>query len=78
MKQLIAHCSYNQIVRMFARFYPAATVKLADEFAECIQTISKDSHALSLSAAQLQGYFMFHKNSAQDALDNINTIHTLV
>ena len=78
VKQLISHCSNHQLTQMYARFYPEATHKQAEDFALRIQAHTADTQGPLLSAAQVQGYFMFHKHSASDALNNIESIYDLV
>jgi len=57
---------------MFQRFYPEETESCANEFAQKVAM-----HAKNISAAQVQGFFMFYKDSAQDALDNVPNIVNL-
>lgn len=57
---------------MFQRFYPEEPESRANEFAQKVTT-----HAKNISAAQVQGFFMFYKDNAQDAIDNVHNIVNL-
>ncbi len=50
---------------MFRNFYPDSEEDLADKFADAVS-----SNSDSVSAAQVQGLFMFYKHSAEGALGN--------
>lgn len=63
--EYIGHCSKRQLEIMFSNFYPQSDAKDAIEFAE-----KASEEGMVLSPAQVQGYFMFYKHSAQEALDN--------
>jgi len=64
-RQRIGFCSHSQLQRMFANFYPEASPEQALTFAD--QVIAGSSE---ISAAQVQGLFMFFKESAEEALKN--------
>ena len=64
---LIDYCTRSQLREMYRRFYPADSDARADLFAE--QVVSTGS---AVSAAQIQGYFMFYKTSSQQAIDNVH------
>ena len=54
---------------MFARFYPNEE-HLSVQFADKVVTLKRN-----VSPAQIQGYFLFHKNSnGQQVIDNIEQI----
>ncbi|TRY63981.1 hypothetical protein TCAL_00319 [Tigriopus californicus] len=65
LKQYIGHCSESQLLEMFDRFYPDAKAGQAAEFAHSVASENVD-----VSAAQVQGYFMFFKNDPNLALSN--------
>lgn len=66
VKQYIGHATDYQASTMFMKFYPNASQQMADDFAKKILGISK-----AISSAQIQGYFMLHKNEPQIAIDNL-------
>lgn len=63
--QYIGHCSFDQLRQMYHNFYPSEDPVRADLFASKVCELDVD-----VSAAQVQGYFMWFKNSPQEALDN--------
>ena len=69
MKAKIDYCSHHQLQQMFQRFYPQEDEQACLEFATKVQSIIKN-----ISAAQVQGYFMFHKDSAKSALANVESM----
>ena len=69
LKQYIGHCSRTQCMKMFENFYPDQVLKkpnLSTEFAD--KVISLD---VPVSAAQVQGMFMFFKNDPEMAIENV-------
>ena len=54
----------SQISTMFRSFYPGSS--LSDQFVSEVTSLGVD-----VSAAQLQGFFMFYKRSDADALANV-------
>ena len=48
---------------MFTRFYPDSGSDSADLFAQTVLALKEP-----VSAAQIQGYFMLHKDSGMDAI----------
>ena len=64
--QFIGYCSQHQLAVMFSRFYPGENAARAELFAERVAALKID-----MSAAQIQGYFMWYKHSPQEALDNV-------
>ncbi len=69
VKQEIGYAEADQIERMFRRFYPQESDTNARRFARNVSNLGELK-----SIAQIQGYFMLHKNSPQGAHENINTI----
>lgn len=69
LKQYIGHASKHQLERMFSRFYPNADIEDAKRFSEKTTSLNKD-----ISVAQIQGYFLLHKNDPIAALNNVNLI----
>jgi len=65
--QFIGFCSRHQLIEMFGRFYPDQNENRAAVFADKVAELGVD-----LSAAQVQGYFMWFKSSPQDAIDNVH------
>ncbi|XP_074655204.1 mitochondrial chaperone BCS1-like [Tubulanus polymorphus] len=65
VRQKIDYASPYQIEQMFLRFYPDQSISRAQEFTKRITNC-----AMNISAAQLQGLFMFYKLDAQGAIDN--------
>lgn len=69
VKQFVGHCSGWQLAQMFHRFYPEQPASAAEEFADvALGTLEK------ISAAQVQGHFMMHKNDPQAAIKNIHSL----
>ena len=68
-KVFIGHCDHYQLKQMFSRFYPDAKEELVNEFAD--KVIGLES---PVSAAQIQGFFMFSKDNPQDIIDNVNEL----
>ena len=66
VKTLIDHCDHDQMRRMFMKFYPNEPEETAFRFAD--EVIKLDC---PVSAAQIQGLFMFYKTSPQAAIDNV-------
>jgi chaperone BCS1 len=64
--QYIGHCSRHQLAVMYSRFYPSENAARAQQFAEGVSALGID-----VSAAQVQGYFMWYKHSPQEALENV-------
>lgn len=69
VKQFVGHCSGWQLAQMFHRFYPEQPASAAEEFADvALGTLEK------ISAAQVQGHFMMHKNDPQAAIKNTHSL----
>ena len=64
--ELIDYCTREQLREMFRRFYPDDSDGRAEVFADKVTELG-----VCVSAAQVQGYFMFYKLSSQDAIDNV-------
>ena len=69
LKAKVDYCTAYQLQTMFERFYPDETSQHAKEFAERVVASVK-----TVSPAEIQGYFMLHKDSAHDALANSENI----
>jgi chaperone BCS1 len=69
MKEYIGYASSDQVLRAFQKFYPYADSKFANEFVNKVEKYKQP-----LSMAQLQGYFLFHKDSYVDAIKNLDEI----
>jgi chaperone BCS1 len=62
----VGHCSHHQLGLMFAKFFPEEGPARAGEFATAATDLG-----VPLSAAQVQGYFMWFKKSPKGAIDNV-------
>ena len=69
LKAKVDYCTTHQLQKMFERFYPDETTQRAELFADRVIASVK-----TISPAEIQGYFMLHKDSGQDALDNTENI----
>ena len=72
MKELIDHCSVHQLCQMFSRFYPNEPESRAQEFASTVQGVGKP-----VSPAQVQGFFMMHKNDPDIVIQSAKSLHTV-
>lgn len=74
LKEFIGHCSEHQIEQMYLRFYQGGGAESrAGDFARSVLEFKK-----AVSPAQIQGYFMVHKNESIDAvLKNVKLIWEL-
>ncbi|EFN70329.1 Mitochondrial chaperone BCS1 [Camponotus floridanus] len=75
VKEYIGWCSINQIEQMFLRFYKEPGKdpdELAKKFAENVMSFKRN-----VSPAQIQGYFMFHKNNPEAVINNVTQIWEL-
>ncbi len=66
VREFIGDASPFQIRQMFLRFYETET-SLADRFVVALE-------GAAVSTAQLQGHFLFYKEDAQKALDNVQSL----
>lgn len=71
LKQYIGHATKHQLCKMYSRFYPEAAHENAVLFGEQVASVDK-AH----SVAQIQGYFLLHKNDPVAALDNVHFIES--
>jgi mitochondrial chaperone BCS1 len=69
LKAKIDYCTAHQLEHMFNRFYPHEAQHVARNFADAVLALHQP-----VSAAQVQGYFMLHKDSARDAIENVSKI----
>lgn len=68
-------CSASQVEQMFLRFYREPNINpdaLAKQFAHNVM-----SYKRNVSPAQIQGYFMFHKNNPDAVINNVAQIWEL-
>ncbi|GJQ67176.1 hypothetical protein Trydic_g8087 [Trypoxylus dichotomus] len=74
LKEYIGWCSAYQVEQMYLRFYKNGNAQLeAKEFANRVISASKN-----VSPAQIQGYFMFHKQATSNTvLENVKLIWEL-
>jgi chaperone BCS1 len=79
VKMLLDNVTEAQARVMFLRFYPDAN-KLADEFINKIFSVPSNADpsvspiTRRCSPAQLQGHFVFHRDSPQGAVDSAHTL----
>ncbi|CAB4056966.1 BCS1 [Lepeophtheirus salmonis] len=66
VKQYIGYCSHKQLSDMYMKFYPDAPLIKAEEFGKKVIELN-----LPISAATLQGYFMFFKHSPDLAHEKV-------
>lgn len=64
--QFIGHCTQHQLQTMFTRFYPDQTQETAALFAAEVCKLG-----CPVSAAQVQGFFMWYKHSPEKAVENV-------
>ena len=64
--QYIGHSTEKQCLSMFNRFYPDTPAGMAGEFASLVAQTG-----VNVSAAQIQGFFMFYKRDPSQALQNV-------
>ena len=71
MKVKVDYCSDYQLKQMFSRFYPESNHQDSELF---VTEARNKNPNKNFSPAQVQGYFMFHKNNPQTAIENVHTI----
>ncbi|KRY31356.1 Mitochondrial chaperone BCS1 [Trichinella spiralis] len=71
VKQYVGYCSDYQLKTMFSRFYPNASPVQAVAFQRKVRAHYPTD---SISAAQVQGYFLMHKYDAASAIENIDKL----
>ena len=69
VKAMIGFCTGYQLQQMFIRFYPSESTNCARQFADRVLSLKHN-----VSAAQVQGYFMLHKDCAASAIQNADSI----
>ena len=67
VQQYVGFCSREQLRSMFANFYPACAAGDATRFADALA--AANAAGVDVSPAQVQGYFMLHKHSAREAIE---------
>ena len=72
MKELIGWASAHQLEQMYMRFYPQESRVRAAAFAQKVKENGQE-----VSAAQVQGFFMFHKSDPQTAIKNAHMVATV-
>ncbi|CAF0924780.1 unnamed protein product [Brachionus calyciflorus] len=68
VKQFIGYATRSQIERMFNNFYPNTHHGISHEFANKLIALNRN-----FSSAQIQGFFMLHKNDPNSALQNCDS-----
>lgn len=76
VKEYIGWCSSTQVEQMFLRFYRGPEAAKAQELARAFAD-SVIQHKKNVSPAQIQGFFMFHKNNPDKVLANVHQIWEL-
>ncbi|XP_057381552.1 mitochondrial chaperone BCS1-like [Daphnia carinata] len=69
VQEFIGYCSEFQLANMFRKFYPEAHELLVERFVQAAKSLDKN-----LSPASVQGHFMFHKTSPEDAIVNLHKL----
>jgi len=69
VKEYIGYASRYQMIRAFQKFYPEVNNKVAQQFADKVESFKQN-----ISMAQLQGYFLFHKESYENAIKDIEML----
>jgi len=64
--QYVGHCSHHQLEQMFTKFYPDQSPSRATDFASQVGELG-----CPVSAAQVQGYFMWFKHNPDEAIANV-------
>ena len=64
--QYVGHCSHHQLEQMFTKFYPDQSPSRATDFASQVGELG-----CPVSAAQVQGYFMWFKHNPDEAISNV-------
>lgn len=72
VKEYVGYCTPHQIQQMFKRFYPGQPLDMSKEFANMVT-----KQGLSISAATIQGYFMFYKNDPSGSIENVLKIREM-
>ena len=61
---------------MLVRFYPQLIRNDIDRFLNQIEQLS-NNYSKTLTAAQLQGFFMHHRDSIKHVFDNIHQLYSV-
>ena len=72
LKAKIDYCTAFQLEHMFNRFYPHESPSCSRQFAETVLALKQP-----VSAAQVQGYFMLHKDNGHDAIKYASNIYNV-
>jgi len=64
--EYIGTCTNYQLTTMFSKFYPHESIEKAEKFSASVLELD-----IPVSAAQIQGYFMWFKKSPDEAIDNV-------
>jgi len=64
--EYIGTCTNYQLSTMFSKFYPHESIEKAEKFSASVLELD-----IPVSAAQIQGYFMWFKKSPDEAIDNV-------
>lgn len=77
MKFYIGYASNEQLIRAFERFYPDGI--RGKHFVDAIETAKKlvrlpKGRQIELSMADIQSYFLLHKDDPQNAIDSVNEL----
>lgn len=76
VKEYIGWCTFEQVEQMFLKFYKTTgnvTTDMARQFAEKVMEQKRN-----VSPAQIQGFFMFHKNDPEKVIANVTEIWELL
>ena len=69
VKEKIDYCTSHQLEQMYLKFYPDEPDHKAKHFSKGAEELN-----YNISAAQVQGFFMFYKSNPQGAIDNVADI----
>jgi mitochondrial chaperone BCS1 len=72
-KQCIGHLTSYQVEHLLTRFYPAASPTDIEFFLRQVEQLT-ENYSKQLSAAQLQGFFMHHKESLKEMRDHFSDL----
>lgn len=72
VKEYIGWCTFEQVEQMFLKFYKDTPREMAKEFADKVML-----QKATVSPAQIQGFFMFHKNDPGKVIDNVSQMWDL-
>lgn len=69
VKEYIGYATRNQIRKAFLKFYPDVDDAIAEQFTDKVKSFKEP-----VSMAQLQGFFLCHKSSHEDAIKNVHVL----